>query len=697
MKILLVIPPFTQLNTPYPSIPFITNWLRHAGHDVRQIDLGIYTIRRIFCRTFIQYLEKNLSGKDEMSRLFLSQSGRWKAIIEPAMAYLDGHYPEFEIFAAKGHLPETIRERDSSDLLALEDCPGGKTRFQITLLLEELAVIINRNIDSNFSLVRYDNALAPSLSQFSSVINQVKKISPISTIFLDELTRILSEETYDMAGFTIPFPGTLTAAFQCMQKIRELCPQTDIFAGGGYVSTELRDITSLLFFDYCDYLIFDSGEAPLKKLIAHLSGECEKSDLLRCAVRENNEIVFFNMDAKDRDFTHYAPDYSGLDLQAYLSLYDTPNDALRLWADGRWMKLAAAYGCYWAKCAFCDGSLDYIGSYIPFDPLLTVDRMDALAASGHQAFHFVDEAAPPAIMMKIALELLRRGRRYTWWTNIRFEKSFSAGMCRLLSLSGLIAVSGGIEIAEDSGLQAICKGITLKEIAKVTNNFSKNGILVHAYLIHGFPGESDQQTLDSLEAVRQLFKNGCLDSGYWHRFALTVHSPFYKTMKDKGRISQDASFDFARNDIFDDTLRAPYADNLRKALYNFMHGSLLDEAAENWLGINLRPSLKRNAVQEMIQTEETVRYVLWIGGKPFFYPPASGKAIGLCSIEAPDTLLKIEMNTEQFRELENLYVKEFADYSCMPIIRYSEIMKNNINNFLNKILGFLENTAILFI
>ena len=144
-----------------------------------------------------------------------------------------------------------------------------------------------------------------------------------------------------------------------------------------------------------------------------------------------------------------------------------------LWSDGRWNKLTMAHGCYWGKCTFCDISLDYISLYEPIAATILVDRMEQLIAqTGEQGFHFVDEAAPPALMRAVALEILKRKLTVTWWTNIRFEKNFTQDLCHLLKASGCIAVSGGLEVASDRLLKLIDKGVTVEQVAQVTRSFT---------------------------------------------------------------------------------------------------------------------------------------------------------------------------------------------------------------------------------
>lgn len=207
--------------------------------------------------------------------------------------------------------------------------------------------------------------------------------------------------------------------------------------------------------------------------------------------------------------------------------------------------------------------------------------------TGQTGFHFVDEAAPPGGLRALAEELLRRRITISWWGNIRFEKSFTPELCRLLAASGCIAISGGLEVASDRLLNLMKKGVTVDQVARVTRGFSDADILVHAYLMYGFPTQTLQETVDALEYVRQLFEQGCIQSGFFHRFTCTVHSPVGRNPDQFGiQLIPQPPTSFARNDIGfidpsgtdHDQLEKP----LNKALYNFMHGIGLEDDVRRW-------------------------------------------------------------------------------------------------------------------
>jgi radical SAM superfamily enzyme YgiQ (UPF0313 family) len=262
----------------------------------------------------------------------------------------------------------------------------------------------------------------------------------------------------------------------------------------------------------------------------------------------------------------------------------------RFWSDGRWNKITLAHGCYWKKCSFCDVSLDYIGRYDPPGTDIVLQRIRALITeTGETGFHLVDEAAPPAGMRALARRLLEENLSITWWGNIRFEKTFTPDLCGLLAAAGCVAVSGGLEVASDRLLKLMKKGVTVEQVARVTRAFTNAGIMVHAYLMYGFPTETEQDTIDALERVRQLFAAGCIQSAYWHRFSATAHSPIGLNPAAYGiTLRPPPDIRFAHNDVaFDDPTGTDHdrlGEGLRKALYNYMHGVGLDVDVRDWFG-----------------------------------------------------------------------------------------------------------------
>jgi len=193
-----------------------------------------------------------------------------------------------------------------------------------------------------------------------------------------------------------------------------------------------------------------------------------------------------------------------------------------------------------------------------------------------------------------------------------------------LRASGCIAVSGGLEVASDRLLALINKGITVAQVAKVNRNFTESGILVHAYLMYGFPTQTDQETIDSLEMVRQLFKSGVMQSGFWHQFTMTAHSPV--GLNPSGfqvEVMPNQYGSFANNDMMHlDPTGAEhdrYGDGLKISMYNYLQLAGLDEPLHKWFDFKVpKTSVAPNHIESILLENEIPPFnpnqrVVWLG------------------------------------------------------------------------------------
>jgi radical SAM superfamily enzyme YgiQ (UPF0313 family) len=606
-RILSVIPPMTQLNTPYPATAYLTGFLRSRGFHAEQCDLALELVLELLSPAGLPKLKaaaEAIAPKKRSNTLktFLNQYDRYLASIGPAIALLQGRDGSIaHRVCSRAFLPEGPRfasldnyiDEEGGDPLAWAFGSLGvqdKARHLATLYLNDLADVLREAVDTRFEFVRYAESLAQSQASFKPLATALA--APPTLV--DEVLQILAKNAIDRSLpdimlISVPFPGSVYAAFRIAQTIKAKYPKIVTVLGGGYVNTELRELAEPRVFDYFDYVTLDDGEKPLLALFEHLAGQRPRLNLVRTFCRVDGQVRYFNAGEPDIPFEEVGtPTWDGLPLDRYLSLLDMLNPMHRLWSDGHWNKLTVAHGCYWKKCSFCDVSLDYIGRYDAASASTTVDRIERIVnETGHSGFHFVDEAAPPKALRALAEELQRRNRAISWWGNIRFEKSFTPELCLQLADSGCIAVSGGLEVASDRLLGLMKKGVSVDQVARVTRAFTDAGILVHAYLMYGFPTQTVQDTVDALEYVRQLFAEGCIQSGYFHRFSCTVHSPVGQNPAEYGiKLQPLPPGKFAKNDVhFIDPTGVDHdrlGKALNKALYNYMHGIGLDEDVRAW-------------------------------------------------------------------------------------------------------------------
>ena len=637
-KVLLITPPFTQLNTPYPATAYLKGFLNTRSVLSYQCDLGIETILALFSPEGLMKLFQEIAIKNpDLSpngRRIFNLRNRYVETIGQVIAFLQEKNRLLAHLICNGDfLPRASRFTNKEDLdwafgtMGMQD----KAKHLATLYLEDLSDLILEAIDPNFGFSRYAERLGRSAATFDEMDQALQ--APDS--FIDHLLLGLLKEKIEffeptLVAFSVPFPGNLYCALKCGQWIKKHFPELKIVMGGGFANTELRSLTEPRVFKYLDYITLDDGETPLLNLIEYLDGKRGKIELKRTFCSENGEVVFLN-GSTQKDISQSdsgTPDYSDFRLDSYLSVIEIPNPMHRLWSDGRWNKLTLAHGCYWGRCTFCDTSLDYISRYEPNSVQVLCNRIEEIIRqTGQIGFHFVDEAAPPSLLKSLALEIIRRNITVVWWTNIRFEKSFTYDLCYLLKESGCIAVSGGLEVASDRLLGIINKGVSVAKVAKVTDNFTRAGILVHAYLMYGFPTQTALETIDSLEVVRQLFEAGVIQSGFWHLFAMTAHSPVgLNPARFRVKIENLEPGVFANNDlIHHDPAGADhelFGEGLRKSLYNFMHGIGFDIPLSDWFSFSVpRTTISPGYIRETLSSQEyelagaSIK-IVWLGEIP---------------------------------------------------------------------------------
>jgi Radical SAM superfamily len=555
---------------------------------------------------------------------FMDQFERYRATIAPTIAFLQGGDSTLaHRIASREFLPEGERfapleayiDDDGGDPLAWAFGALGtqdRARHMTTLYLNDIADVIKHAIDERFEFVRYAESLAASQPHFDPLAKALAAPKTLLDTMLEALTLAAIERHQpSLVLVSVPFPGAVYAAFRIAQTIKTKHPHIKLSLGGGFVNTELRELGEPRVFDYFDYVTLDSGERPLLALIEHLQGKRSAQRLVRTYHRVENAVQYTNFIEPDVAFDDVGtPTWDGLPLGKYLSLLDMLNPMHRLWSDGRWNKLTVAHGCYWKKCSFCDVSLDYISRYDAASATTLVNRVEQIIAeTGQTGFHLVDEAAPPKSLKAFSAELQARDVQISWWGNVRFEKTFTPELALQMADSGCIAISGGLEVASDRLLDLMKKGVSVAQVARVTKAFSDAGILVHAYLMYGFPTQTVQDTVDALEYVRQLFEAGCIQSGYFHRFTCTVHSPVGLNPQAYGvKLLPLEKGLFAKNDVqFIDPTGVDHAllgRGLNKALYNYMHGIGLDGNVRQWFGEHYgqvpKTTVKRDFVERAL-------------------------------------------------------------------------------------------------
>ena len=676
--ILLLTPPFVQPNCPYPATAYLTGYLRRKGYVVEQADLSIETLTKIFSRDFVADLFENYDGEgdDNCNRMWALRKD-YIATIDTVIRFLQGKDATIanlicspEYLPQAGRFEQMAEVEESFGTLGTKDC----AEYLATLYLQDLSDFIRATVTPDFEVVKYGESLALSIAEFSTIEQELAKPrNTIENIMCDLLRNHIERTQPRMVGITVPFPGNLLGALRIGQYIKANYPQIKVVMGGGYPTTELRQMSDKEIFRYVDFVVLDDGELALERIL-------EGGELIHTYTAEGYTEGSGRITHRERG----CPDFTGLPHSLYFSLTEVTNPMHRLWSDGRWNKIMLAHGCYWAKCAFCDTTLDYIGCYDSVDAATIADYMEQVAEqTGSRGFHFIDEAAPPKLLKELSLELLRRGARFSWWTNIRFEKSYTGDLCALMARAGCVAVSGGLEVASDRLLELIGKGVTIEQATLAMRNFYYAGIMVHTYLMYGLPTQTLQESVDAAEVVRQMFRAELIGSAFWHRYAMTVHSrsgqePEAFGVRRKDRLPNP----FANNEV-------PFAENrgysldmvgeaLNLSLANWLVGSGVDKPVHKWFASKVPsttviPSL---ITDHLIKPDGCRIYndkarIVWVGGTPelteegvLIHTPSATKEVKFPEAEAEFIYAVMEQTSDlteeyTFEDIRTLWEEHF--------------------------------------
>lgn len=711
MNVTIIQPPLVQLNTPYPSGAYLKSFFQMIRDGkieglsqnligkIRWLDLSTALFHKIFCRQGLTKLfalteKKALSMADSADeetsfqlRRYVSCQTLWINWIDRIVEILCGGNSAREFcheFVRSPHAPRGNRMENFFGELSEQgrDITTDDAKILASLALADLADYITTVFDNDFRLISYAEHLGTSTASFDDVIKGLK--SPVLNEFYKDVLqdafekkdacKTVSSELNHLFLISVPFPGCFEAAVYTAREIRKFYGEKAfIVTGGGYINTELRNLSEIRFFDYFDFISYDMGygsyihlleklaaahnaaaaqDAPLTYDTSAVIITLNETPLYKMKYRSSGKII--GKSDKTENFQKYAeleskvcriliPDFSEIDFSKYPRLADDTNPMHSIWNDGAWLKAYMAHGCYWHRCAFCDTQLEYVNRFCKVGaPHLCDGLTEQAQKTGVWGIHFVDEACPPASMIDFGIRNCHNektnGKKLTWWGNIRFEKTFTRDMADFLSYSGLTAVSGGIEIATGDGLSAVNKGTTMENIVAATCAFKEAGILVHSYMIFGFYQQSEQDLINSMETLRQLFAAGLLDSAFWHKFTLTLHSTVYKEWQDGKHPdlkiitgNEESRNRFAENDLHfaGENKSAKYSEGLNAALDAWMHGQNLEANVQRWFAFNMpRPTLPKDYIDRLIEKYEARRdatyrepvtnksRLFWLGGKP---------------------------------------------------------------------------------
>ncbi len=309
-------------------------------------------------------------------------------------------------------------------------------------------------------------------------------------------------------GISLTFTSQLPETYRLCREVRALFPDT-FLALGGPCLTQLvvhgREDVPARWLEVADALCVGEGERPLERLLSVVADAGPDGPSPERLAEIPNLITRDPAGGPPRRGPAWrwepadavAPDYSDLDLKAYLAPSPMP-----LYSPTR--------GCYWNRCSFCAYGFNQDGAHTYREvPVATaVAHLRALhEATGATHFYFSCDVLAPKYAFALAEALIADGLDLRWSTDLRLEAAFTPERCALLHRAGLRAVAFGVESGAPRMLACMDKGLTPARVRDVNRAFHDAGVSCAWMTFTGHPGETFRQaeaTFALLEAERDF-------------------------------------------------------------------------------------------------------------------------------------------------------------------------------------------------
>lgn len=521
----LIFPPQWSVLQPYLSLPSLTAYLRREGITVNQYDLNIDFFHEVLSAEFLEPMCLGLQD------IYYDLSNR--STLTP-----DEQSKLYRIFLI---LPEF-----DSVLAGIEDAKRvlqSETFYTIQEKSHHYSLINTAfNIINLFCYVKVSLDTMDFPVDTDSLDDVIKYLRPhknrLLSLMEEQVKKVMSLQKCKVAGISLNNSTQFIPALTMAAYIKENYPDIHVTIGGNLLT---RCVEGLIkrkdFFDlFADSVVLYEGEKPLLELVRAVKAGKSPDRVPNLLYADKEVIMTARCQSPDINSLP-TPDFDGLDFNKYFS----PRLII---------PLLTARGCYWGKCTFCDHSHVYGNNYQERKASLVVDDIRTLEKKyATSKFTLADEAISPQAAKKLSEEILRSGTEVRMIAQARLEAAFSEDICNLMYRAGFRWAFTGLESGSDRLLKSMNKGIDATSAREVISRFHQAGILVHVFMIAGFPGETEQDRKDSADFV---FNNlNCIISVGESTFSVGRYSPIGRNPSMHGvRIipsGRDETFTYAHD------------------------------------------------------------------------------------------------------------------------------------------------------
>ena len=172
-----------------------------------------------------------------------------------------------------------------------------------------------------------------------------------------------------------------------------------------------------------------------------------------------------------------------------------------------WMPVQTRRGCA-MSCSYCSTGMIEGQMLRKHTPETMVDWIARWRKAGVHQFYFVDNTfnLPPSYAKEICRKLIDRDLSIKWWS-ILYPKHVDRKLAADMARAGCEQVSIGFESGSERILKNMNKKFHLKEVRRISEILSEQGIKRMGFLLLGSPGETRKSVEESLAFADSLKLN----------------------------------------------------------------------------------------------------------------------------------------------------------------------------------------------
>jgi len=499
---------------PFLSLPSLQGFLKNKGvENVSIRDLNIETMDALLSA---EKVRQTLATIDEM-------------LNEGTGAVSSGENPE-EVHSRLCWAKEVIeRENMVQNVEWAKSTLKSQGFYEIDDYVESWK-IIDRWLQA-FGMLYYpseisiaDNSMRYSVYSSEDVLRAVncEHENPYHDLFNDHIVNSMMKEDPDLVGISVTATSQVMPAFTLARLLKKKNSDLHITMGGS-VFTKLIDNLQQnhLIFDLVDSFIVFEGEHALLGLLEQLEGKRDFSKVPNLVYKEGDEIRV-NQPYYIEDINALpTPDYDGFPLDRYLS-------------PKRVLPLQGSRGCYWRKCTFCNLHVDNLKFRLRNLDLVLEDIDKLKEKYGAEYMFFSDECMPVKQLDSLSSRLIEKGNNVKWMAGIRFDKGLTKDILAKAREAGCLKMVFGLESSNKRVLSLMDKGIETEITKNIIDYCGETGVAIHMYVIVGFPSETREEALETLDFVisNEKFLKSKGASCLACLFELEKHAPI---LRDPGK------------------------------------------------------------------------------------------------------------------------------------------------------------------